>query len=214
MSAAAGDIIISRDCIGCDTCGTLSPQSCCSSCLSYYYCNRECQLANWKEHRDHCRALKRHREDWKERMEATLPNSPLLKTIDEVCAICLEESIQHPVTLDCGHIFCYDCLGQYHRDILLDDEDDKQKSCPCCRREISGKVWQMSAERFMKYLNRAHKLAKGSAEQKKYAELSLQNPMQHYRRFVVIRLTWFVPELFFYTNRLMHYHWRINRRRC
>lgn len=108
MSAAAepdaNDVIISRDCIGCDNCGTLSPQSCCSSCLSYYYCNRECQLANWKEHRGHCKALKRHREDWKERMEATLPNSPLLETIDEVCAICLEESIQHPVTLDCGHI--------------------------------------------------------------------------------------------------------------
>ena len=110
-----------------------------------------------------------------ERMEATLPNSPLLETIDEVCAICLEESIQHPVTLDCGHIFCYSCLGQYQKDIVDHDEcieDDKPKSCPCCRREISGKVWQASAGRSLMYLNRAHKLAKGSAEQKKYAELS------------------------------------------
>lgn len=72
-----------------------------------------------------------------------------------------------------AYIFCYDCLGQYQRDILLDDDDNKSKSCPCCRRDISGKVWQASAERFMTYLNRAHKLAKGSAEQKKYAELAI-----------------------------------------
>lgn len=150
-------------------------------------------------------------------MEATLPNSPILETIDEVCAICLEESIHHPVTLDCGHIFCYACLGQYQEDIVLDEciEVDKAKACPCCRREISGKVWHASAERSRMYLNRAHKVAKGSTEQKKYAELSFAESNAAFSALcgddIDLALT---SAPFIYTNRQKHYHWRINRRRC
>ena len=75
--------------------------------------------------------MKNKCDEWKEDRSKTLPNGSPLDTKDGPCAICLEETITNPVTLPCGHEFCFDCVGQYP----LSSESD-EASCPYCRGEI------------------------------------------------------------------------------
>ena len=47
-------------------------------------------------------------------MTRELPDSNKDDTKDEgPCAICLEETITNPVSLPCGHVFCFECVGQF-----------------------------------------------------------------------------------------------------
>jgi len=47
-------------------------------------------------------------------MTRELPDSNKDDTKDEgPCAICLEEKITNPVSLPCGHVFCFECVGQF-----------------------------------------------------------------------------------------------------
>ena len=49
------------------------------------------------------------------------------KEEDDVCAVCLD-SPRHPVTLDCGHVFCFLCVKG-----LIEKRDE---NCSVCRRRI------------------------------------------------------------------------------
>ena len=111
--------------------------------------------------------MKNKCDEWKEDRSKTLPNGSPLDTKDGPCAICLEETITNPVTLPCGHEFCFDCVGQYQ----LSSESD-EASCPYCRGEIPD-VRDRATERTKLYLDRAYASAMGSEEQKKYAKLAL-----------------------------------------
>ena len=52
------------------------------------------------------------------------------KEVDFNCAVCLEIMVE-PITLPCGHNFCYSCLDQYF---------NESNTCPLCRGEIKHDV--------------------------------------------------------------------------
>jgi len=136
-------------------------------------------------------------------MTRELPDSNKDDTKDEgPCAICLEETITNPVSLPCGHVFCFECVGQFQlatkkKEVSTGEAgtdggrivtafvpfntkedgsisfDTKDGSlCPYCRGEIPN-VLKTTIERGTLYSKRAKALPKGSAEQTKYAKLAV-----------------------------------------
>uniref|UniRef100_A0A8C6VHB5 RING-type domain-containing protein n=1 Tax=Naja naja TaxID=35670 RepID=A0A8C6VHB5_NAJNA len=68
----------------------------------------------------------------------TLSTAPTPKSVggmiqdlqeDIKCSICLE-SFSNPVSIDCGHNFCQDCLF-----VHLNNSPQSEYSCPECRRQ-------------------------------------------------------------------------------
>nr|XP_060639028.1 tripartite motif-containing protein 72 [Anolis sagrei ordinatus] len=68
---------------------------------------------------------------------------------DLSCPICLK-LFQSPVTTECGHTFCMDCLGQASK-----DEDGKATSCPVC--QAGTKVEQLCINKQMENLVQSFK---------------------------------------------------------
>ncbi|KAF1748905.1 hypothetical protein GCK72_025372 [Caenorhabditis remanei] len=60
--------------------------------------------------------------------------------IEEVCAVCQDQKL-HPVTINCGHVFCYKCIKS-----LIHTEQDRgivHPKCPTCRRDVNVDVlWE------------------------------------------------------------------------
>ena len=167
-ATAANDVIVSRECIDCDGCGAASPQKCCSRCYSYYYCSKQCQVAHWNEHKSLCKQLKESREQWERRADETPDGEEVSETAEGPCAICLEETVTNPVVMDCNHVFCFGCIGQYS----CQTGGHGGSPCPLCRREIPNTI-DKTLERAGLYFDRARREAEGSDESKKYAELAL-----------------------------------------
>ena len=135
-----------------------------------YLCDihsKECQVQDWKQHKAGCTVIKKQHDMWKEDRSKVLPESSALNTKEGPCAICLEETIENPVVLPCGHDSCFECIGEYQC-----SPNSKASSCPYCRGEIPNVV-KKSLDRSMLYTKRAMQSPKGSEEQKKYARLSM-----------------------------------------
>mmetsp|Transcript_10250 Transcript_10250/g.22793 ORF Transcript_10250/g.22793 Transcript_10250/m.22793 type:complete len:241 (+) Transcript_10250:650-1372(+) len=162
-AAASDDIAHSRDCIDCDFCGTASPPKCCAQCHSNYYCNRDCQKSHWKTHKSKCKGLSESLNHWKAANSST--DGKTTDTVDGPCAICLEDTVTNPVSLDCGHVFCFACLGEYQTTL------SGPGSCPHCRGDVPY-VPNQCFDRAENYFRRALNKAVGSPERKTYAELS------------------------------------------
>jgi len=167
------ELVIDRSHIRCDCCGKPGPTKSCSRCMSYYYCNRECQLNHWKKnnHKDSCLFLKGMRERYMEekRKEREIQEDRAKgKTYDAVgeCAICLEE-IELPIILECGHVFCVKCL------VLYQTKNLSKGSCPNCRGDIRKGIGSEAGEQLMVYAERA-KLSHG-AEREMYIDLALRH---------------------------------------
>lgn len=164
MSATVVEkIAVSRDCVDCDFCGSASPPKCCSQCNSAYYCNRDCQKSHWKQHKYKCRKATESYDNWKAANSSTEGNATDI--VEGPCAICLEDTVTNPVLLDCGHVFCFSCLGQYQ---LTPGGD---KSCPLCKRDLPHVPLQ-GHDRAQNYFRRALNKPEGSEARKKYAELA------------------------------------------
>ena len=124
-------------------------------------------MQHWKEHKSTCTTIKKCYDNWKEgESSKTLPDGSALDTKEGPCAICLEETITNPVVLPCGHVFCFDCVGQYQW------ASENAASCPYCRGEIPNVVTK-HFDRADLYKSRAFSSSHGSEEQKKYAKLAL-----------------------------------------
>ncbi|KAG8433324.1 hypothetical protein GDO86_017563, partial [Hymenochirus boettgeri] len=52
---------------------------------------------------------------------------------DLLCAIC-HGVMRCPVMISCGHIFCRNCVMQWLK---------RQRTCPCCRSEVRGKLYAL-----------------------------------------------------------------------
>ena len=165
-SAEAEDLVASRACIECDACGAPSPQKKCAQCLSYYYCSRECQVSHWRSHKEECSHLN---EMCKLHVDKHVPAVGPTDKIDGPCVICLEDTVTNPVTLDCGHVFCFECIGTYQQHA---EQSSQESSCPYCRGELPD-VAQRSTERFSLYWVRARAAPEGSIERKKFCDLAL-----------------------------------------
>tara|TARA_B110000977_G_scaffold139881_1_gene177558 strand:+ start:1654 stop:2232 length:579 start_codon:yes stop_codon:yes gene_type:complete len=55
---------------------------------------------------------------------ANITLTPGKTPLNEKCVICMEDTIERPVTLVCGHSFCYGCIGQWF---------SEKNTCPTCR---------------------------------------------------------------------------------
>ena len=119
----------------CDLCGTPEAKSRCGSCKCNYYCGRQCQVADWKNHKHMCKGLiaqSKHCELDDARALAFAARNEA--AIGESCAICYDiiekrEVVQTP----CRHIFCLNCMQRHSSNAL---ESLQQLSCPLCRAEM------------------------------------------------------------------------------
>jgi len=165
------ELVIDRSHIECDCCGKPGPTKNCSRCLSYYYCNRECQVNHWKEHKQHCAFVKENCDRYNRRkryvrefLEEKEKGKREDKEPDE-CAICLED-IELPISLECGHIFCVSCLMQYH------SSNPKKSSCPNCRGDMD-ELNTLAVDQGSVYCERANRSE--GAEREVYVNLTLQH---------------------------------------
>ena len=164
------ELVIDRSHIGCDCCGKPGPTKSCSRCMSYYYCNRECQVNHWKEHKQHCAFVKENCDRYNKRkryVREFLEEKEKGKREDkapEECAICLEV-IELPISLECGHVFCVSCLMQYQTTNL------GKGSCPNCRGDMD-EVNMIAADQNLVYCERA--IRSEGAEREMYVNLALQ----------------------------------------
>jgi len=133
--------------------------------LSYYYCNRECQLKHWKEHKHWCSALKEKYDSFQEKRQSGEKEKGKRddKEPDE-CAICLEV-IELPISLECGHVFCVSCLIHYH------DANPGKNSCPNCRGDAQNIGLKASGQMVI-FTERAKKSE--GAEKEMYVNLALR----------------------------------------
>ena len=163
------ELVIDRSLIQCDYCSKPGPTKNCSRCLSYYYCNRECQLNHWSKHKHGCSALKDKYDVFqgKKRSGEKEEEEEKGKTDDkepDECAICLEE-IELPISLECGHVFCVSCLMHYH------EANPGKNSCPNCRGEAKNVGLKASGQMVI-FTERA-KRSEG-AEKEMYVNLALR----------------------------------------
>ena len=165
-SAEAEALVSIRACINCDSCGAPSPQKKCANCLSFYYCSRECQVSHWRSHKETCCHLKKLYEL---HVDKQILDVGPTDTIDGPCVICLEDTVTNPVTLECGHVFCFECIGTYQEHA---EQSSQEASCPYCRGELP-ELSDRSADRFVLYRNRAQAAPEGSIERKKFCDLAL-----------------------------------------
>ena len=137
-----------RQYITCDAegCGTTHPTSRCSNCKMVYYCNRECQKADWKRHKPDCRGVEEMRNqgagigDLSEIKEIT---GVIQGDTDmaETCGICLEEKMVNPMIFTkCQHTFCFSCLVRLQSVSKGAHISANGAKCPYCRSEIPNLV--------------------------------------------------------------------------
>lgn len=161
------DLDIDRSAIGCDWCSKPGPTKNCSRCMSYYYCNRDCQVKQWANHKHVCSFLKgkcdQYMEEKRKEEEEVQDEDEIKK--DGECAICLEE-IELPISLECGHVFCVQCLIHYQTTNL------GKGSCPNCRGGIHKEIGKKTSEQMNVYIERAKR--SHGAEREVYVNLALR----------------------------------------
>ena len=184
--AEAEDLVATRACIECDACGAPSPQKKCAKCLSFYYCNRECQVSHWLSHKEKCSRLKKIYELQHKQVPGVGPTDK----IDGPCVICLEETVTNPVTLDCGHVFCFECIGTYQKHA---EQSSQESSCPYCRGELPD-VAQRSTDRSLLYWDRAQAAPEGSVERKKFCDLTLAEQESAHQVYGFSKLAYLFPK--------------------
>lgn len=131
-----------------------------------YYCNRECQVNHWSNHKDVCSALKDKYDKFLQ-VKRSVEKEEEGKTDDkepDECAICLEE-IELPICLECGHVFCVSCLMHYH------DANPGKNSCPNCRGEAQN-IGLKASDQMIIFTERA-KRSEG-AERDMFVNLALR----------------------------------------
>ena len=130
----------SRDYIKCATCAKPGARKRCSACRGPWYCSRECQKANWAEHRETCKAMSRKikmdEADFKDMLEKVGQEDDDDR---EPCPICFETLVD-PVPLKCKHKMCFTCLEKLAASVLEANGGvfgpTRQFPCPLCREPV------------------------------------------------------------------------------
>lgn len=103
-----------------------APPKRCSRCHLVYYCSLDCQKKHWSRHKPDCRDVNEMRCEVAG-IGATLPPT---QATNEDCAICLQDTIEDPIILDCRHAFCFTCLRDY---AMVRRRTGTKLMCPLCR---------------------------------------------------------------------------------
>lgn len=120
---------------GCKVCGKREDLKKCTRCGNIFYCSRECQKLDFKEHKKNC-----HKNDH------TLELEPRQDPTDP-CPICLDQECDEgffAICFQCGASFCGRCVTVK---TLVD-----MKTCPMCRNSQNSD--QEKLERLEKLLER------------------------------------------------------------
>lgn len=121
---------IPRECIACDGgCGTPAPSKRCSRCHLVYYCSRDCQKKDWSQHKAVCIDVNEMRRAVSEGVGDTFPPT---QATNQNCAICLQDTMDDPIILDCRHAFCFACLVDYQA-MVRRTSTATEMLCPLCR---------------------------------------------------------------------------------
>ena len=135
-------------------CGN-EPSFRCTSCLTSWYCSRDCQKEDWASHRPKCKMYKDGRlknEIYDPFDEGEYSYPPCLQPrdseldwenqndpINEECQICLEAKFdpKKSIVLPCRHQFCAGCIIDWQKGNLIDRGGHQQADqCPACRQRM------------------------------------------------------------------------------
>ncbi len=102
--------------VECDLCEASSPSNRCSRCHMVYYCSAQCQKLHWFTHKVDCAPVGEMKNMLFVGGEnlSSITKDETNQTTHDSCAICLSETVEHPIVLPCcGHVFCFKCLQQW-----------------------------------------------------------------------------------------------------
>ena len=164
-AAAAARFLNDESFLLCDKegCKNTRAVSCCSNCLTAYYCSKECQKSAFKGHKNECELLSQYKQrliDDRKKIEAKEQEQELANahsTATESCAVCLKAMAAEDLPLSpipCGHLFCYFCCLANELEMIvtvadgkksneLNDKDDEERKpfvCPICNTGISNSM--------------------------------------------------------------------------
>lgn len=119
MQSEAGTNYTEAGCLAispCIYCQKDGANSICSKCFSAQYCNRTCQQAHWKKHKESCMYTHGHLCDMEQRklkIEECIKKYEEFSSVTE-CPVCHEhfegaEKVQLPV---CHHFLCVECISK------------------------------------------------------------------------------------------------------
>ena len=135
--------------IECDQCETSNPSKRCSRCHLVYYCSAQCQKLHWSTHKGDCTSV----EKMKNKLVGgeSLSNDDTNQISSDGCAICLSETVEHPIVLpSCGHVFCFACLQQWQtfsKNSVTNRQTESRGRCPICREKIQENVVDAALEK-------------------------------------------------------------------
>lgn len=111
----------------CDYCGKDGASARCSKCKCYFYCNADCQKADWTNKtfcNDFTRKQKNTAEDDAQIQQIV---AKFHESADEPCCVCYERKpTKFQLMLQCRHIFCITCINRQH-------QEGSNNVCPVCR---------------------------------------------------------------------------------
>ena len=102
----------------------------CAQCRRAWYCGRDCQVADWKRHKQACRAAvaAEARRATRAREATAAARAAGGRAANEECVVCMGPVVA-PVELPCGHAYCGACLAELRAKGVA-------QACPLCRAEL------------------------------------------------------------------------------
>ena len=102
----------------------------CAQCRRAWYCGRDCQAADWKRHKQACRAAvaAEARRATRAREATAAARAAGGRAANEECVVCMGPVVA-PVELPCGHAYCGACLAELRAKGVA-------QACPLCRAEL------------------------------------------------------------------------------
>ena len=172
---------ISRECIECDgpMCYSKNPPKKCSKCHTSYYCSKECQKKDWKEHKQKCTDINQIREAIKN-LGKDVDQFQERKALNKKCPICLEEPMESEskvVLNNCGHAMCVRCIQNWYEENQNESLDEAQagQTCTLCHHTSEVNIFKQMEERLFYYerLSDWFQNPLSIDERRKYGEIAL-----------------------------------------
>ena len=106
----------------------------CAQCRRAWYCGRDCQVADWKRHKQACRAAvaAEARRATRAREATAAARAAGGRPPNEECVVCIGPVVA-PVELPCGHAYCGACLAELRAKGVADPLHDQVPRIATCQ---------------------------------------------------------------------------------